>query len=55
MNVVVESLKRLYTKENLTIEQIESVKETVDRLMSAKKISIEEYNYILGRDGENNE
>ena len=52
MNTVVESLRRLYVKGALTEEQIEAVKESVDRLLSAKKISIEEYEYILRRDGE---
>lgn len=53
MNTVVESLRRLYTKENsLTEEQIEAVKESADRLLNAKKISIKEYHYILGKDGE---
>lgn len=52
MNAVVESLRRLYIKDSLTEKQIESVKESADRLLSAKKISIKEYNYILGKDGE---
>ena len=52
MNTIIESLRRLYMKESLTEEQIESVKESADRLLSAKKISIKEYNYILGKDGE---
>ena len=52
MNTVVESLRRLYTKDSLTEEQIEAVKESADRLLSAKKISIKEYHYILGKDGE---
>ena len=52
MNTVVESLRRLYMKESLTVEQIEAVKESADRLLSAKKISIKEYHYILGKDGE---
>lgn len=52
MNVIVESLRRLYTNETLTVEQIESVKESADRLLNAKKISIKEYHYILGKDGE---
>ena len=52
MNTVVESLRRLYMKESLTEKQIESVKETADRLLSANKISIEEYNYIISKDGE---
>lgn len=52
MNVIVESLRRLYTNDTLTVEQIESVKESIDRLLSEKKISIKEYHYILGKDGE---
>lgn len=52
MNIVVESLKRLYKNNTLTEKQIESVKESADRLLSANKISIEEYHYIVGRDGE---
>lgn len=52
MNVIVESLRRLYTNETLTVEQIEAVKESADRLLNAKKISIKEYHYILGKDGE---
>ena len=54
MNAVVESLRRLYmnTNNTLTEEQIEGVKESADRLLSAKKISINEYHYILGKDGE---
>ena len=39
-------------KGSLTEVQIESVKESAERLLSANKISIEEYNYILGKDGE---
>ena len=49
MNTVVESLRRLYVKETLTKEQINAVKESADRLLSAKKISIEEYNYIINK------
>ena len=49
MNTVVESLKRLYNKENLTEKQIEMVKESADRLLSSNKISVEEYNYIMNR------
>ena len=52
MNVIVESLRRLYTNETLTEKQIESVKDSADRLLNAKKISIKEYHYILGKDGE---
>lgn len=52
MNAVVESLRRLYMNETLTEVQIEAVKESVDRLLSSKKISIKEYHYILGKDGE---
>lgn len=52
MNAVVESLRRLYTKDSLTETQIESIKESADRLLNAKKISIKEYHYILGKDGE---
>ena len=52
MNAMVESLRRLYTKDALTEEQIEAVKESADRLLNAKKISIKEYHYILGKDGE---
>lgn len=52
MNIVVESLKRLYTNNSLAEEQIESVKESAERLLTAKKISIEEYHYIVGKDGE---
>ena len=50
--VFIESLRRLYTDESLTEKQIESVKESADRLLQAKKISIKEYHYILGKDGE---
>jgi hypothetical protein len=49
MNTVVESLKRLYVKDSLTEKQIEAVKESVDKLLSDKKISIEEYNYITNK------
>lgn len=49
---VTESLKRLYTNKSLTEEQIESVKESAERLLTAKKISIKEYHYIIGKDGE---
>ena len=52
MNTIVESLRRLYTNESLTKEQIGAVKESVDRLLQSKKISIKEYNYILEKDGE---
>lgn len=52
MNAVVESLRRLYTKESLTEGQVGAVKESADKLLSANKISIEEYNYIIGKDGE---
>lgn len=52
MNAVIESLKRLYKNESLTEKQIEDVKESADRLLQAKKISIKEYYYILGKDGE---
>ena len=52
MNTIVESLRRLYMKDTLTEEQIEAVKETAERLLSSKKISIKEYHYILGKDGE---
>lgn len=51
-NEVIESLRRLYINESLTEKQIESVKEAADRLFQAKKISIKEYHYILGKDGE---
>jgi hypothetical protein len=49
MNTVVESLRRLYVKESLTEEQIEAVKASADRLLAAKKISVEEYNYIINK------
>lgn len=52
MNIIIESLKRLYNNDSLTDTQIEAVKESVDRLMSTKKISIKEYHYIIGKDGE---
>ena len=39
-------------KDTLTGEQIEAVKESIDKLLSEKKISIKEYHYILGKDGE---
>ncbi len=52
MNAVVESLRRLYIKDTLTEEQIEAVKDSAERLLTAKKISIKEYHYILGKDGE---
>lgn len=52
MNAVVESLRRLYRNKSLTEEQIEAVKESADRLLAAKKISINEYHYILWKDGE---
>ena len=52
MNMVVESLKRLYMKDSLTEEQIGAVKESVDKLLSSNKISIEEYKYIIEKDGE---
>lgn len=52
MNAIVESLRRLYIKNSLTEGQVCAVKESADRLLSAKKISIEEYNYIIGKDGE---
>ena len=52
MNTVVESLRRLYENKSLTEEQIEAVKESADRLLTAKKISIKEYHYITGKDGE---
>lgn len=52
MNTVIESLKRLYMNNSLTEEQIGAVKESADRLLTAKKISIKEYHYITGRDGE---
>ena len=51
-SVVVESLRRLYINESLTEEQIGAVKESAERLLSANKISIKEYDYILGKDGE---
>jgi len=49
MNAMVESLRRLYTKDALTEEQIEAVKESADRLLNANKISLEEYNYIINK------
>lgn len=49
MNMVIESLRRLYMKESLTEKQIEAVKESADRLLSANKISLEEYNYIINK------
>lgn len=52
MNTVVESLRRLYMKDTLTEQQIEAVKESAERLLNAKKISIKEYHYITGKDGE---
>lgn len=52
MNTVIESLRRLYMNEALTDKQIEAVKESADRLLAAKKISIKEYHYITGKDGE---
>ena len=52
MNTIVESLRRLYMNESLTEEQIDAVKESADRLLAAKKISINEYHYILRKDGE---
>ena len=52
MNEVLESFRRLYINENLTEMQIEAVKESVELLLSAGKISIKEYHYITGKDGE---
>ena len=52
MNTVVESLRRLYNKNSLTEQQIEAVKESAEKLLTAKKISIKEYHYITGKDGE---
>ena len=49
MRILVESLKRLYTKRSLTTEQVE---ERVEK----GSISAEEYEYITGEkypDGEN--
>ena len=54
-SAVIESLRRLYAKDSLTEEQLNSVKESADRLLQTKKITIKEYYYILGKDGENNE
>lgn len=51
-NTIIESFRRLYMKDTLTEEQIETVKESIDKLLSEKKISIKEYHYILGKDGE---
>lgn len=54
IDLIVESLRRLYINKNnsLTEKQIEAVKESAERLLNAKKISIKEYHYILGKDGE---
>lgn len=52
MNTVIESLRRLYNKDSLTEQQIEAVKESAEKLLAAKKISIKEYHYITGKDGE---
>lgn len=52
MNTVIESLRRLYMKKSLTEKQIEAVKESADRLLAEKKISIKDYHYIIGEDGE---
>ena len=52
MEMIVESLRRLYTNSFLTDEQKKEVKKSTDRLLQSKKITNKEYDYILGKDGE---
>ena len=51
-SMVVESLRRLYMNKSLTEQQIEAVKDSADKLLQTKKISIKDYHYIIGKDGE---
>lgn len=41
MSTFVESLKRLYAAERITVQKL-------DDLLAAEKINQEEYNYIIG-------
>ena len=41
MSILVESLKRLYTAEKVSLEKLQE-------MMSTNKISLEEYRYIIG-------